>query len=243
MGLLHDPVNVFCVDTIIFKNPLNSESLAQKIDDFLHKFGLKREYFVMLLSDAAHYVVKTGKILKSLYPNLIHVTCIAHLYHNVAEKIRKFCPDVDFMIASMKALVNKNYKNKELFKSIGPIPDPVITRWGTWLKAVQFYCCKLNKVREIFLKVDTKGYIYENAKNALGQSSLQFSLYEISENYKFVVDLIEKTSSGFYSIKQSLEDSKLFFSAKDKDPVEIVKYFETRFAKFQTYFKGLTKMI
>lgn len=40
-----------------------------------------------MLSDAAPYIIKSCVVLKVLYPNLIHGTCLAHEL-KVVEKVR-----------------------------------------------------------------------------------------------------------------------------------------------------------
>ena len=57
---------------------------------------------VLLITDAAPYIVKTGKGLQLLYPEMITVTCIAHALHRVAEEIRENNSDVDKLIATAK---------------------------------------------------------------------------------------------------------------------------------------------
>ena len=48
-----------------------------------------------LLFDAAKYVVAAGAILKSLYPKLFHVTCVAPLLHSFGTKVKSHFEDVD----------------------------------------------------------------------------------------------------------------------------------------------------
>ena len=64
----------------------NSNSVAQAVDGdrFL---VINRNSFYFRSSDAAKYLVAAGVILKSLYSKLFHVTCVAHLLHNVAMKL------------------------------------------------------------------------------------------------------------------------------------------------------------
>ena len=45
----------------------------------IRNFGINRS---LLLSDAAKYMIAAGITLKSLYPKLFHVTCVAYLLHN-----------------------------------------------------------------------------------------------------------------------------------------------------------------
>jgi len=43
---------------------------------------------LLFVSDAAPCMVKAGKSIQSFYSKMIHVTCIAHALHRVAEEIR-----------------------------------------------------------------------------------------------------------------------------------------------------------
>jgi len=49
-----------------------------------------------------------GAILKSMYPKLFHVICIAHLLYNCAMKIRSHFEDVDQLIAKGLLVTVKN---------------------------------------------------------------------------------------------------------------------------------------
>ena len=63
--------------------------------------------FCLLLSDAAKYMIATGITLKSLYSMLLHMTCVAHLLHSCAMKIKSHFEDVDQLIAKFKAVTIK----------------------------------------------------------------------------------------------------------------------------------------
>ena len=68
----------------------NQQVIAAKIDDALRKINIPRAKFVLLLSDAASYMMAVTAALKILYLNLFYVTCVAHMLHNCAEKMRKY---------------------------------------------------------------------------------------------------------------------------------------------------------
>ena len=78
-----------------------------------------------------------GKTLKELDPSLMHVTCVAHLLHNCAMRVHAHFKNIDGIIATIKAATIKNKDGKKDFHDAGlpSPPDPVITRWATWLKA------------------------------------------------------------------------------------------------------------
>jgi len=74
-----------------------------------------------------------GAILESLYPELFHMTCVAHLLHNCAMIVRSHFEDVDHLIAKVKLVAVKNKTRQAKFATIGCLSQPVLTRWGSWL--------------------------------------------------------------------------------------------------------------
>ena len=64
--------------------------------------GAKNDRLLVLLSDAASYMIKASEALKVFYPNLLHVTCFAHGVNRVAEQIRSMFPDVNDLISKVK---------------------------------------------------------------------------------------------------------------------------------------------
>lgn len=57
---------------------------------------------LLLVTDGAAYMKKAGSALQTLYPNMQHVTCLAHAFHRVAEDVRGSYPEVDLLISSGK---------------------------------------------------------------------------------------------------------------------------------------------
>ena len=69
----------------------------------------------MFLTDAARYMSLAGKTLKALYPSLMHVTCVAHLLHNCAMRVRAHLKNMDEIIATIKvATIKKKIARKIL---------------------------------------------------------------------------------------------------------------------------------
>ena len=63
-------------------------------------------------------MIAAGITLKSLYPKLFHVTCVAHLLHNWAMKIKSHIEDEDQLIAKAKAVALYYAKNLPEVKAI-----------------------------------------------------------------------------------------------------------------------------
>ena len=106
--------------------------------------GVKHEQVFLLLTDAAPYMVKAGDALKVLYLKMIHVTCLAHGINRLAECVRFQFKNVDSLVSNVKKIFLKApsriLKFKEMHPDIPLPPEPVLTRWGTWLAAVEYYC-------------------------------------------------------------------------------------------------------
>lgn len=92
------------------------------------------------------------------YSKLIHVTCAAHGLHRIAEQVRDHFSTVDKVIANCKKVFKKAPTRVEIFKIEAPgiclPPDPIVTRWGSWINAAIYYCENLNTVRRVIEKLD-----------------------------------------------------------------------------------------
>ena len=88
VGSLETPHVSYLYDCQPPKCAPNSNIIVQVVDDAVRNLGINRSFFCQLLSDAAKYMIAVGITLKSLYLKLFHVTCVAHLLHNCAMKIK-----------------------------------------------------------------------------------------------------------------------------------------------------------
>lgn len=185
---------------------VESQIVTQSIDDAIRVLNVQRKMVVLMLSDAASYMVSAGKMLKNLYPNLFHVTCVAHLLHNCAEKVRFKFPSVDNLIARVKASTIKNRDRRNLFSSIGYPPQPVITRWASWLNAAFYYAENLPKVREIISEFEGSGLLVARVKEAIADESLASDLAAIQRNYMNLAELVFKVEKQSYTVEEAFSD-------------------------------------
>lgn len=111
--------------------------------------GVRHDDVLLFLSDAAPYMKKAGTTIKALYCKRIHITCIAHGLHRLAKNIWSHFPRVDKLVAKAKQVFLKALSRILLFKTEAPgvplPPEPVLTRWGTWVEATSYYCQYLSK--------------------------------------------------------------------------------------------------
>lgn len=62
---------------------------------------------MLVVTDGAPYMVSAMRSLKILYPQMLHVTCLAHGLNRVADFIRLYFENVNSLIANCKAVFLK----------------------------------------------------------------------------------------------------------------------------------------
>lgn len=228
-GLLEEPNKVYLIKCISLDKSPSAQTIIHKIDDSLKEFEIERENFCLLLSDAARYMTSAGSTLKKLYPNLFHVTCIAHLLHNCALQIRSYYSDIDNLIARMKAATVKNKERKARFEEIGAPPEPILTRWASWLNAAFYYAEHFSHVKKIVEQFDDDGVIVEKAKQSVVGTHIPKQLAAIFSNYKEIASLVPKIEATNFTIAEAFE---IMSSMKfGEDICEIKSYIENRIMK------------
>ncbi|KAG0438998.1 hypothetical protein DMUE_2736 [Dictyocoela muelleri] len=90
----------------------NNEIISQEIINLMSELydgKIAFEKLCLLLSDGAPYAVKAARNMKIFFPNLKHVTCIAHMLLRVCEKLRDISLKSNFIITKMKRILVKNH--------------------------------------------------------------------------------------------------------------------------------------
>jgi hypothetical protein len=170
---------------------------------------------------------KTGVILKERNSDIVHITCLAHLMHNCAMRIKSWYYEVDRMIANLRMVTLRNKTNRKLFNEIGGLPSVVVTRWTSWLRAALFYGENYPKVRNIVLnKLEPDGIIVQNAKEAVVNEKVFKGLVEIYSSYKELVSVVDKFEESKFDIENGYKCIK--YLEFGTDPCSIKKYINSR---------------
>ena len=176
VGSLDAPNQTFLVDChpLDSGSNVNSSIILHTVDDILRQLEIKRENFSLLLIDAARYMSLAGKTLKELYASLMHVTCVAHLLHNCAMRVRAHFKTIDEIITTIKAATINNKDRKKDFHDAGmpSPPDSEITRWENWLRVALYYSENLPAVRSIVNNWTSAGLLVSRAKDAINVENL-----------------------------------------------------------------------
>jgi len=171
--------------------------------------GIQYDNVLLFVSDAAPYMVKAGKSIQSFYSKMIHVTCIAHALHRVAEEIRGHFSKVDKLVSNGKKIFLKAPsrvdKFREIAKGIPLPPQPVITRWGTWLNASIYYCEHFESIKEVVNALDSEDAIsIKKVQTVIKSSSLHRNLIYIKAHFGTLPESINKLETRGQTLSESL---------------------------------------
>jgi len=179
--------------------------------------GVKYDNVLLFVTDAAPYMVKAADSLTVLFPNLIHLTCLAHGIHRVCETIRAECTTVDKMISNVKKIFLKapslTLKLREMFPNLPLPPKPVLTRWATWLTAVTYYVNNFNSIKSVISELDDETDSIKKAKELFDNQNLKNDLAYIKSNFCFLSQVIIKLQNKSLTLNGSLQ---IIISARDR---------------------------
>ncbi|KAH7954756.1 hypothetical protein HPB49_021513 [Dermacentor silvarum] len=111
-----------------------NKKLSQKCDELEQYQRLNN----LEIKDSAAYKHKAARLLKTSYPQMAHVTCLGHALNRVCEEPKKHFRYVGELNASAMAVFQKTLSRVRSFKEglwdVPLPPEPILTRWGTWLE-------------------------------------------------------------------------------------------------------------
>lgn len=176
----------------------NNSTITRFIHDGLTNFflpnSIPQEKIILMLSDAASYMCKASVNLKIFFPNLIHTTCLAHGINRVAEEIRNQFPLVNELISNIKRIFLKAPLRvqfyKESFPNLPLSPQPVITRWGTWINAAIFYSKNYQSIKNFIFELSDDSNAIKEAKKSLKNNIIPNQLAFIATHFSIIAETI-----------------------------------------------------
>ncbi|KAL4101229.1 hypothetical protein QTP88_021249 [Uroleucon formosanum] len=198
----------------------NFQTISQLFNDsmsILWPEKIFHEKVLLYVTDAAPYMVKSGEALKVFYPKLIHVTCMAHGLHRVAEAIREIYQNVDRLISNSKKIFLKAPSRvntfKEMYPNLSLPPQPILTRWGTWLEAAIYYGKYFNEVKCVINALNqNEAKCIENARSLFHNKELKNEL--AVTHFQCLIDTITKLEKSNVTLRNSvllIENIKIKF--------------------------------
>jgi len=180
-----------------FVEKTNHSSIVQTFIDALNLIyveNIKYENILLFVSDAAPYMIKAGGIIKSLCPHLIHLTCLTHGIHRLSEEIRENFREIDRYISNFMKVFKKSPRRINLFKEtlvyLSLPPEPVVTRWGTWLTKAIYHATHFESLKKVIFKLEDDCFAITECKKLIMNSRVINSLAYIKANFSNIVDSI-----------------------------------------------------
>ena len=140
------------VADLVFLEKTNHATVAAAVIQKVTTYAVPFDRVVMVDTENASYVKKAFKdILSPLFPNAVHVTCLAHIMNLVGDAFRKPFDDVNefvrkfnqmfYLAGARKARFLKHLKDQTAGQNVTVTmaPNPVSTRWGCWFDAVLYH--------------------------------------------------------------------------------------------------------
>nr|CAD2159720.1 unnamed protein product [Meloidogyne enterolobii] len=175
----------------------NYSTIARFVNESLRQIGISEENVLLLVTDAAAYMCKAARALNVFYPNCIHVTCVCHALHRVAEEIRSCFSEVDGLISNTKKIFTKAPSRvaiyKEKFPALPLPPQPILTRWSSWLEATIFYSNNFHAVKDVvesFDSLDAAAIL--KAKEFFNNKRITQQLAYINANFSLISTAIKR---------------------------------------------------
>lgn len=226
--------------------------------------GVKYDMVYLFVSDAVPYMVKCCTSLIVLYVKMTHVTCLTHGLHRIAESIRFAYPLVNNLISTVKKIFVKAPYRVQTLKEMCPNPslppEPILTRWGTWLLAAEYYADNLKTIQCVIEALDnSESSALATAKVLVKDKSLYAQLEELKIHYVFLVHSITQLEKQDINLDASIKiikeasqklritpkkevTEKLKFVLKNNTEFEVLKAISTLDTNMMKKFEQLKDM-
>ncbi|KAL3068683.1 hypothetical protein niasHT_032099 [Heterodera trifolii] len=190
---------------------VDSGAMARFVNEGLDSFSgdIKKERVLFLVTDGAAYMKKAGKQLKVFYTNLLHVTCLCHALHRVAEKVRDEFTQVDKLISKTKQVFLKAPQRLSVYREMCPglpiPPRPVLTRWTTWITAVSFYWEHFEELKAVVDQFNSDDAVCVNECQLSFNNSVWQDLAYIHSNFGQLATAITKLETQGMTIFDAMD--------------------------------------
>lgn len=195
-----------------FLDKTNSTTIARFFEDSLRLLSqnFNRDDVLLFVTDAAPYMKKAATGIRVLFPKMLHITCVIHGLHRVAEYIREIFPQVDSFVGNLKKIFLKAPARVAIFKNIAPDltlpPKPVLTRWGTWITSV-IYTCKNFEILNIVLEsISYDAFSLNKCREIIKTTEFKNDISFITSNYGFLPEIIDKLQTQKLDLHEALKN-------------------------------------
>jgi hypothetical protein len=151
---------------------------------------------------------------------------------NEVAEVREMFPNVNKLIGNLKKVFLKALYHVQVHKEILPNvplpPEPVLNRWGTWLKAAVFNCNNFEGFKNVIDKLSEKksSFSIEKCKNMLHLQSVKNDMIFIKTNFLQIVTTIkslEKSNTPLVDMINIIENTFTHLEQIPGEKGEVIK--------------------
>ena len=219
IGLLEN--NDYYLGNIGFLKKTNSTTVSRFVLESLSLLGINYDNVLACITDGMAYMTKAIESLQVPLQKMIHINCLAHNLNRVAEKVVELYPELNELISLGKQVFLKAPLRREnlLAKKLSLPPEPVITQWGTWLEATDYYLKNYETFTEIIRELEDDTLAINGLKKLVEEDNdtLQMQLLEVTQKYVQIVQvfkLFQTRTCDFRAAKKALDDIGKEFDAE-----------------------------
>lgn len=139
----------YLADTV-FLEQCNHSTVSAAVVKCLQEYGIENEDVIVFDTDNAAYMKKAFKTaLQALYPNSLHITCMAHIMNLIGNAFRKPFEQLNSFMLSFSQMFFRAGSRKRRYlsfmtnklpgKRVTMPPNPCATRWNSWFMAVKYH--------------------------------------------------------------------------------------------------------
>ena len=114
--------------------------------------------------------------------------------HRVSEEVLSLFPDVGKLISSIKKSFLKFLSRIQTFKDIASDipqpPQPIVTRWGTWISAAIYYASNSLSITKVVNALEDEGLSIVAAKKLLESSEVKNDLIFFAAEFGFLTQVL-----------------------------------------------------
>lgn len=223
----------------------NGDTIVEFIEEssrILWPAGIRRNRLQLFVSDAAPYMKRAGTLLSNIYYEMIHVTCLCHGLHRIAEEVRNTYENADRVIADGKKALLEAPSRVRIFREVAPDirlpPDVCPTRWGKWLESACYYSENFIDVQRAFNALIPDAASVRRIQRLITKPGLQEQFRVIKDNFKIVADSIKCLEERQLSMHEAIvivERMKLQIFGADEVEESITQKVINVFAKNTGY--------
>ena len=225
----------------IIEDSVNHSVINQILNDACIRLwpkGIPYDKIRLIITDAATYMKKAFKE-HPLFTSAIHVTCLAHAIHNLCETIRAHYNLVNRFVAEAKRRITCSKTDRtDLMEKVGFLPaNPVITRWGTFLEAVEYYEYHFEEIKHWVNSISSESHSTSILKTLIDDPDFSLQLTAIKKCF-FLVRAIKKIETQGLTLFEQFE-----LVTSIKEHILLPDWAKNRFSEILEKNEGLTQIL